>query len=510
MFSMGLDTFEVPMLLHKQNRDKLVSKMHEQGHVVGIVLLQGGVQECRYDTDTELIFRQESYFNYLFGVKEPGFYGAIDLESGQATLFAPRLDQAYEIFCGKRNSLEFYQSHYAVDSVKFVDELSGWMLQRAPCSLPEQEALCAPCDGDPNRKVYVLYGINTDSGCATCTTASFDGIEQMVSDRDTLHPVLAECRVFKSELELHLMRYVSWVTCSAHVDVMRGIKAGMTEYQLEAMFRHHIYTYGGCRHEAYTCICACGPDAATLHYGHAGAANSRVLLETDIALLDMGAEYHCYCSDITCSMPVAKTFSPDQKLVYEGVLNAVRAVMELLKPGCDWQECHRASWHQLLSQLVTAGVLVGDIAAMIDANLGAVFMPCGLGHFIGGDTHDVGGYLPGHPERPTINGMHKLRTARILEAGMVLTVEPGIYFIDSLLDNALKNDAQKGFIVEERLKDFRGFGGVRLEDVVAITADGFENFTVAPRTPNEVEAVRAGGVWPPADDEAPWLCRKWI
>merc|ERR1711865_1059025 len=88
-------------------------------------------------------------------------------------------------------------------------------------------------------------------------------------------------------------------------------------------------------------------------------------------------EYHCYCSDITCSMPVAKTFSPDQKLVYEGVLNAVRAVMELLKPGCDWQECHRASWHQLLSQLVTAGVLVGDIAAMIDAQLSTGCTSCG-------------------------------------------------------------------------------------------------------------------------------------
>lgn len=111
---------------------------------------------------------------------------------------------------------------------------------------------------------------------------------------------------------------------------MRAAKAGMMEYELEATFLYEIYRNGGCRHAAYTSICACGPNAAVLHYGHAGAPNDRMLLASDIALLDMGAEYHGYVSDITCSFPVSGRFSDDQRVIYEGVLAAQRAVLEVL------------------------------------------------------------------------------------------------------------------------------------------------------------------------------------
>ena len=110
---------------------------------------------------------------------------------------------------------------------------------------------------------------------------------------------------------------------------MRQAKPGMTEYQLESLFQFHTYFNGGCRHQAYTCICACGPHGSVLHYGHAGAPNDRVIREGDIALLDMGAEYHAYCSDITCSFPVSGKFTANQRVVYEGVLAAQRAVIEV-------------------------------------------------------------------------------------------------------------------------------------------------------------------------------------
>ena len=105
------------------------------------------------------------------------------------------------------------------------------------------------------------------------------------------------------------------------------------EYQLESLFMHHTYTHGGCRHMAYTCICACGPNPAVLHYGHAGAPNARLLKEGDQALLDMGAEYHCYAADITCSFPISSDFTPDQILVHEAVLAAQVAVIGALRPG---------------------------------------------------------------------------------------------------------------------------------------------------------------------------------
>ena len=163
----------------------------------------------------------------------------------------------------------------------------------------------------------------------------------------------------------------------------------------------------------------------------------------------------------------------------------------------------------VLSHLIAAKVLQGDVEAMLAQHLGAVFIPCGLGHLIGVDTHDVGGYLQDCPPRATRRGLSKLRTARVLEEGMVLTVEPGCYFIDALLDPALADPALAQFFVLDRIQQFRSFGGVRLEDVVAVTGTGIENYTTCPRTPEEVEAVMAGGPWPPLEDAAPWMFRQW-
>jgi Xaa-Pro dipeptidase len=230
---------------------------------------------------------------------------------------------------------------------------------------------------------------------------------------------------------------------------------------------------------------------------------------SDMALLDMGADYHGYVSDITCSFPIRGTFSEDQRAVYTGVLNAQRAVMRMMAPGVSWLACHQAAERQILQALVDMGCLVGDVEQMMDDVMGGVFMPHGLGHLIGCDTHDVGGYLEDTPARETRAGWKSLRTARILEPNMVLTNEPGCYFIDYLLDQALANPTQARHMNAEVLARFRGSGGVRLEDVVVVTETGVTNLTQCPRTPEEVESVRAGGAWPPAVDAAPELLRSW-
>lgn len=490
-FSMGLKTKKVPMRMHADNRQRLVDRMKAVG-ATGLILLKSGVQEFRHDTDTERVFRQESYFNWAFGVKEPEFLGAIDIDTGKTTLLMPRLSPNDQAWVGPLVTAEQFKAWYEVDEVIYADEVAAFAARAG-------------------KTIHILHGRNTDSGSQTVTTATFDGIESHTVDRRTLFHQFADCRVYKSTAELELLAHVSRVSSEAHVDVMRAIKPGMAEYQLEALFCYHIYDRAGCRSPAYTCICACGPNAGTLHYGHAGAPNSRILKETDIALLDMGAEYHAYCSDITCSFPVSGKFTKDQKLIYTGVLMAVKAVEEAMKPGVSWVDMHRLATRSILEHLKGAGVLEGDVADMVAVNLGATFLPCGLGHFIGCDTHDVGGYLEGNPERidEGPHGIKKLRTARILEEGMVLTVEPGIYFVDHLLDLALATPAKAVFINEDRLEDFRGFGGVRLEDVVAVTATGIDNYTLTPRTVEEIESVMAGGEWPPATDNALWMCRRW-
>uniref|UniRef100_A0A7S1UG11 Peptidase M24 domain-containing protein n=2 Tax=Phaeomonas parva TaxID=124430 RepID=A0A7S1UG11_9STRA len=224
----------------------------------------------------------------------------------------------------------------------------------------------------------------------------------------------------------------------------------------------------------------------------------------------MGAEYHCYASDITCSYPVSGRFSPRQRFVYQAVLDAQVAVITAMRPGVAWTDMHRLAERTVLRHLVAEGLLVGDVEEMLELRVGAVFIPCGLGHLIGLDTHDVGGYLAGFPERIQQPGLKSLRTARALEEGMCLTVEPGLYFVDCLLDRAMAEGSEMArFFVPEEIAPYRGFGGVRLEDVVVVTADGVVNYTLCPRTVEEVEDVMAGGAWPPAADALPQLQRAW-
>ena len=144
-----------------------------------------------------------------------------------------------------------------------------------------------------------------------------------------------------------------------------------------------------------------------------------------------------------------------------------------------------------IAGLKNLGLLKGDETEMLDKRVGAVFMPCGLGHFLGISVHDVGGYTKG-PERSPLPGLKSLRTRRILESGMIITVEPGIYFIDYLLDYAQENSEMKDYFVWEKVNEYRGFGGVRIEDDLVITDTGYENLSNAPKTIEEIEATING------------------
>jgi len=494
-FSRGPGTFRVPRDLPRATRAKLVSALCAKGYETGIILLRGGAEVTRYDSDHEPVFRQESYFAHLFAVKEPDCWAYIELPSGRSTLFIPRLGPEYAVWMGEIKPPEHFRDYYGVDTVRYVDELQG-----------------AVADAAGSSPIHVLAGTNSDSGLDLSKVLPVDdGLPKGARvDTSVLYNLAAECRVTKSAEEIEVMRYAAWVSSCAHASVMRDAKPGMVEYQLEALFLFHCAFHGGCRHQAYTCICACGPDGAVLHYGHAGAPNERVLEPTDMALLDMGCEYSFYASDITCSYPISGSFSADQRAVYEAVLDSQRQIFAAMRPGVMWADMHKLMWRVNLTHLTRAGLIVGELEEMLAANLGQIFTPHGLGHLIGVDTHDVGGYLQHTPPRSETKGLNKLRTSRVLEAGMVLTVEPVCYFIDALLDPALEAGSPLlKFLVPEVLARFRNFGGVRLEDVVLVTESGVDNLTQCPRTVAEVEAVRRGGEWPPPADAAPWLCRRW-
>ena len=444
---------------------------------VGVILLAGGLDSmvAFYDSDTELCeFRQEAFFRYLFPFNEPNAYAAIETKSGKAILFVEEQSAASQRWNGNLRPLDFFQKKFKVDEVRYTHELSNFLKEYAV--------------------VYTLDGLNTDSKVKTVTNAAILAKEQLDAcpslkvDQKSLYPIIAEARVLKTPLEIEHMRRACLLSSMAHVYVMRHCRPGLVERQLEGLFQAFSRIGGGCRHMSYTCICGTGSNGAILHYGHAGAPNDRILQDGDMMVLDMGAEFSGYATDITLSYPANGIFTDRQIIIYNAVLDAQKSVESLMKPGVWWPDMHRLAERIILTHLRAYGLLKGDIEDMLAHHVGAVFMPHGLGHLLGLNTHDVGGFLDG-AERLSGPGIEYLRTTRYLKAGMVLTVEPGCYFNDPLLDAALGNEQQSKFINVGVLNQFRGFGGVRLEDDILVTENGIENFTIVPREIADIQAI---------------------
>ncbi|XP_022915555.2 xaa-Pro dipeptidase [Onthophagus taurus] len=472
--NLGDNTHSVPLELFALNRRRLVDRLRSVGVEKCLVLLQGGDEVPFNDTDVTVnVFRQESYFMWAFGVLEPGVYGTVDISTGKSTLFIPRLPESYAIWMGPLLTLQDFKNKYQVDECFYLDEIVQKIQEKQPDQL------------------LTLKGINSDSGFEA-VEAKFDGIDKFKVNNTILFNEIAELRVFKTNLELEVLRYVAKASSEAHRKVMRYVKPGRSEYQCESQFMNHCYAERGCRHVSYTCICGAGQNGAILHYGHAAAPNDAFIKDGDMCLFDMGGNYFGYAADITCSYPANGKFTADQKLIYEAVLKANKAVQGAAKPGVSWVDMHLLSSRTLLEALKTGGILKGDVDEMMKHSLGYYFQPHGLGHLLGLDVHDVGGYLPGQPERPSQTGINKLRFARILQKGMFVTIEPGCYFIDPLLDQILADSKLSQFVVPEVLNRFRGFGGVRIEDDVYIGENGVEDYTRVPRTVEEIERWMAG------------------
>ncbi|XP_035708864.1 xaa-Pro dipeptidase isoform X2 [Folsomia candida] len=447
-YSLGEHTLSVPAALFALNRQRLVERLQNNPKINrnSVVILQGGSDESRYCSDVGPVFRQESYFHWSFGVLEPDCFGCIGVGDGRSILFVPRLPDEYAVWMGKIPTLDDYKQRYDVDSVFYVDQVAEQLKNLKPHSL------------------LTLNGTNSDSG-KTCREAVFDGISEFKVESGLLHAEIAECRVIKTEMEMQVLRYVCDISAKAHVEVMKKIRSGMKEYQCEAIFTNYCYYNGGCRHSSYTCICGSGNNGSVLHYGHAGAPNDKTINDGDMCLFDMGGEYYCYTSDITCSFPSNGKFTREQKIVYNAVLEANQAVFKAIKPGVCWVDMHVLANRVMLTYLRDNGILQGDIDAMMKANLAATFQPHGLGHFMGCDVHDVGGYLEGCPERPKI----------------------------ALLDKALADPTLSKFLNSDVIQKFRGTGGVRIEDDIHVTENGAELLSRVPRSVEEIEAVMAEG-----------------
>lgn len=399
--------------------------------------------------DVEYPYRPESDFFYLTGFEEPAAVAVLVPGRGQGEfiLFCRERDPKLELWAGPRHGPRGARAHFGADEAHAVgaidDILPGLLENRA--------------------KVYYTMGSNPDfdqritGWLKTIRRKSRAGVhppDEIVSLEHLLH----EMRLFKSRSEIETMRHAAEISAAAHCRAMRACRPGMPEYQLEAELSHEFIRRGA-RSHAYPPIIGGGANACILHY----TDNDAVLADGDLVLIDAGAEYRGYAADITRTFPVNGRFSPAQRAIYELVLAAQHAAIAKVQPGNHWNDPHDAAVRVLTQGLVRLGLLKGEVRALIRNRAYQRFFMHRTGHWLGMDVHDVGDYKIGD-------------SWRLLEPGMVLTVEPGLY-----IPAGSKGVAKKWWNI-----------GVRIEDDVLVTRTGNEVLTRGvPKTVAEIEALMA-------------------
>jgi Xaa-Pro aminopeptidase len=399
--------------------------------------------------DVEYPYRPESDFFYLTGFEEPAAVAVLvpGRSGGEFILFCRERDPKMEVWTGARQGPEGVRAHFGADEAHIIsaidDVLPGLLENRG--------------------KVYYTMGSNPDfdqritEWLKTIRRKSRAGVhppDEIVSLEHLLH----EMRLFKSRSEVETMRRAAEISAAAHCRAMTACRPGMVEYQLEAEISHEFLRCGA-RSHAYPPIIGGGANACVLHY----VENTETLRDGDLVLIDAGAEYRGYAADITRTFPVNGRFSAAQRAVYEVVLAAQHAAIAKVRPGNHWNEPHDAAVRALTQGLVKLGLLKGDVRSLIKGRAYQRFFMHRTGHWLGMDVHDVGDYKIGD-------------SWRLLEPGMVLTVEPGLY-----IPAGSRGVAKKWWDI-----------GIRIEDDVLVTRTGNEVLTRGvPKTVAEIEALMA-------------------
>ncbi|XOV78979.1 MAG: Xaa-Pro aminopeptidase [Aestuariibacter sp.] len=399
--------------------------------------------------DTEFPFRQDSYFYYLTGFTEPDAWLLLSNLAGrpQSVMFCLPTDKQAEIWHGRRLGVDAAVSTLGVDDAHSVDDFS---------SLTEKYI-----DGAD----YLYYRRDT-SKHDQLVFAVLDALrnapkQSKTAPRHLSDPsdILDEMRLIKDPYEIALMREAAKISVAAHQRAMVFCRPGCHEYQLEAEL-HHEFVMSGARAPAYGTIVGSGDNACILHY----TENSDVINDGELVLIDAGAEYHGYAADITRTFPANGRYSPEQKRLYELVLAAQEAAINLILPGSKLIEAADAAIKVLTEGLVELGILAGTVEENIETKAYREYYMHGLGHWLGLDVHDVGDYKVDDVERDLL-------------PGMVLTIEPGLY---------ISPDAQ----VDDKWKGI----GIRIEDNILVTELGNENLTSGlVKLPQDIEALMAGG-----------------
>jgi Xaa-Pro aminopeptidase len=410
----------------------------------GVAIVPTAPERTR-NRDAHYPYRFDSYFYYLTGFAEPAaVLVLVDGAQPRTVLFCRSKDPEREIWDGFRHGPEAARAAFGIDEAYAVGELD----LRVPDLLANRPAIYCHLGADQAWDARVMGWVNA------VREKSRTGITPPRDFRD-LHAVVDEMRLRKDAAEIDTMRRAAAVSAQAHRRAMQVSRPGLREYEVEAELLHEFRRHGA-QAPAYTSIVAAGANACVLHY----VQNDAVLADGDLLLIDAGCEMDGYASDITRTFPVNGRFTGAQRDVYELVLAAQRAAMGAIKAGNPWNAPHDAAVRVIAGGLVDLKLLAGSVDAAIETESYKRFYMHRTGHWLGLDVHDAGEY-------------RRDGAWRLLEPGMVLTVEPGCYI-------------RPGDDVPPALANI----GVRIEDDVVVTTAGCEVLTSsAPKQVADIEDV---------------------
>lgn len=399
--------------------------------------------------DVEHDYRPDSDFYYLTGFPEPGAVVVLIPGRKQAEyiLFCREQNPETEVWTGYMAGQEDAVDVYGANDSFPIDDIDEIL----PGMLENKQRVYYTMGTHPDFDQRLIGWVNRlrkQSRAGIHTPGEFVSLDHLLHDM----------RLIKSTQEIKAMKRAASISAKAHIKAMQFCKPGTMEYQVEATILHSFMQQGA-RHSAYGSIVGGGANGCVLHY----TQNTDSLKDGDLVLVDAGAEYDYYAADITRTYPVNGKYSKAQRAVYDVVLEAQRAAIELVKPGNHWNEPHEAAVEVMTDGLIKLGLIKGTIKRAIKNEKYKKFYMHRTGHWLGMDVHDVGDY--------------KIEDEwRVFEPGMTLTVEPGTY-----ISAALKGIAKKWTNI-----------GIRIEDDVLITKDGCEVLSSAvPTDPDEIEHIMA-------------------
>ena len=403
--------------------------------------------EKRRNADVDYLFRPHSDFVYLTGFNEPD--GLLVLAPGhptlEETLFVRPRDIAAEQWNGRRLGAERVNEELGIGNAFTLEEFKDVI----PNLLVGRDVLHVDEDPETFHLVEEWLSAMQEAGLEPPQT------------RETMEDTLHELRLVKSESEIATMQEAANISVAAHQRAMRFCEPGITELALESELQHE-FALRGARFSAYPSIVASGANGCIMHY----IQNDATIKDGDLVLIDAGCEYQCYASDITRTFPANGRFTPPQRDIYELVLSAQLAAIDEAKAGHVFTDPHNMSTRVLAQGLIDLGILHGSLDEVLENELAKPFTVHRCSHFLGLDVHDVG--------KREIDGQD-----RVLEPGMVLTIEPGLYF----------GNAETMPQLDPMWHDI----GIRIEDDVVVTESGNHILSAAaPKSAADVESLMAG------------------